>query len=50
MKAEIVIKDRVRKLPVDKVDEAIDVAKHTNDSKTPFGIRIKRLQHLLILF
>lgn len=49
MQKEIIIKDRVRKLPTSQVDDAIREAKTGTSNKTVFGVRIKRLRDLLIL-
>lgn len=49
MQKEIVIKDRVRALPVNQVEDAIREAKTSTSILTQFGIRIRRLNNLLIL-
>lgn len=51
MEKQIVIKERVKNLPFDQIEKALDEAK-SNTSKvkvTESGIRIKRLKNLLIL-
>ena len=49
MKKEIIIKDRVRTLPINQVEDAIQEAKTGNNLITRFGIKIRRLSTTLIL-
>lgn len=46
---EIVLRDRVRKLPEAHVTGAIEEAKSGKTGKTSFGISIKRVKDILIL-
>lgn len=52
MEQQILIKDRVKARPFDQIDEAITEAKSTTSKVTKMasGIKIKRLQNLLIIF
>lgn len=49
MEKQIVIKERVRKMGEAPIQDAIDKAKSTSDTKTSFGVRIKRIKNSLIL-
>lgn len=49
MEKQIVVKERVRKLGDKAFIDAMDKAKSSNDTKTSFGVKIKRLKNLLIL-
>lgn len=49
MAKEIIIKDRVRKMDFNKIDDAITKAKGGFSGKTSFGIKIKKLANALIL-